>query len=65
MMAQIQTPTPAQLKILLSVIGAACVVVPQFFPSLAPYSEILIGIGTALGGGALIRRPGDVPRGRP
>jgi hypothetical protein len=53
--------TPLKIKLALSVVGALLILLPGFVPALAPYAEILLGIGTALGGGAWIRRPGDAP----
>ncbi len=57
--------TPLQIKLALSVLGALLILLPGFWPAAQPYSEILIGIGTTLGGGAWIRRPGDVSKPAP
>lgn len=57
--------TPFQIKLALSVLGTLLIVLPGVVPALAPYAEILFGIGMALGGGAWIRRPGDAPASKP
>jgi hypothetical protein len=51
--------TPRVKKCLFVLAGALLAALPQAVPALAPFGEFFVAIGGALGGGALIPRPGD------
>jgi hypothetical protein len=54
--------SPATQKTLMSV-AAAVLMALAFVPQLAPYAVALTTLAGALGGGALIKRPGDAKAG--
>jgi hypothetical protein len=56
--------SPSVKKWLMAVAGAAIVGAPAAFPVLAPFASFFQIIGAAVSGGALIRSPGDAPKGK-
>jgi hypothetical protein len=51
--------TPTTQKTVLAAIGTVVATLPFVVPALEPYQLLMIGIGTAMGGAALVKRPGD------
>jgi hypothetical protein len=51
--------SPAVQRTLLALLGTVIATAPYFVPVLAPFAAPLTALGAALGGGAVIRRPGD------
>jgi hypothetical protein len=51
--------SPKLQKTLLVVLGSAIAALPFALPVLAPFHILFASVGSALGGGALIRSPGD------
>jgi hypothetical protein len=52
------TMTPTKIKALLVAIGSGLVTAAPFLPM--PWAALAFIVGGALGGSALVRRPGDV-----
>lgn len=50
--------TPTQIKTLLVTLGSGLVTAAPFLPM--PWAAVAFTLGGALGGSALVRRPGDV-----
>jgi hypothetical protein len=57
--------TPERTRLLLAALGTLIASLPYIVPAFAPYTELAILLGGALGGGAYLRRPGDGPAGAP
>jgi hypothetical protein len=55
--------SPTVKRIVFVLAGALVAALPQAFPALAPFGDLFAGIAGALGGGALIQRPGDMKGG--
>lgn len=56
--------TPNVKKFLLALVGCALAAAPELIPALSPFASLLLALGSALGGGALIPRPGDAKAGK-
>jgi hypothetical protein len=52
--------SPSVKKWLLTGLGCLLAGAPAVFPALAPFAQLFAAVGGALGGGALVQRPGDV-----
>jgi hypothetical protein len=55
--------SPNVSRFLLCVLGGAIAALPLAFPTLAPFQVLFASVGSALGGGAVIPRPGDAKGG--
>jgi hypothetical protein len=52
--------SPTVKKCLFAALGALLMGLPRAVPALAPFTEIFVGVGGAISGGALVPRPGDM-----